>query len=69
MSDTKILQALLDGQVAIREDIKKLETNLTQRIDKLGMQLANVEDDSPTRDELDGLDKRVVILENRFLPT
>lgn len=46
-SDTKMLQSILDGQVSIRKDIKevkeeakKTEERLTERIDKLGMQLA-----------------------------
>jgi len=53
--DTKILQSILDGQTLIRTDIKevkeeakKTEERLTGRIDKLGMQLANLEDDAPT---------------------
>ena len=44
MSDTKILQSILDGQVLIRKDIKevkveakKTEGRLTERIDKLGL--------------------------------
>lgn len=72
MSDTKILQSILDGQVSIRKDIKevkvelkKTETRLTTRIDKLGLQIANLEDDSPTIEEFDKLDKRVSKLEHQ----
>jgi len=47
-------------------DIKvdKFEENLTKRIDKLGSQLAYLEDDTPTRKEFDRLDKRVKRVEN-----
>lgn len=58
MSDTLMLQAILDGQSAIKEELKgeikkvakqvellegkvtKLDENLTERIDKIGLQLA-----------------------------
>lgn len=42
-------------------DVKldKVEKNLTERIDKLGKQLAYLEDDTPTREEFDNLEKRV----------
>lgn len=70
MSDTKILQSILDGQSSIRKDIKevkeelkKTETKLTKRIDTLGLQIANLEDDAPTVDEFDKLEKRVSKLE------
>ena len=48
---------------SLSEKIKSVETNLTGRIDKLGLQIARLEDDSPTREELDDLDKRVSKLE------
>jgi len=70
--DTKILQAILDGQTLIRKDIKevkeeakKTEGRLTGRIDKLGLQIANLEDDAPTVGEFDNLDKRVKRLEKQ----
>ncbi len=72
MSDTKILQSILDGQALIRADIKEVKeevkstkTSLTERMDKLGLQLASLEDDSPTIDEFDNLDRRVKRLENQ----
>ncbi|MFH1971415.1 MAG: hypothetical protein ABIJ05_03475 [Patescibacteria group bacterium] len=44
MSDTKILQSILDGQTSIRKDIKevkeelkKTEIRLTKRINTLGL--------------------------------
>ncbi len=66
MSDTKVLQAILDGQTQIREDLKKIEKNLGDRIDKVGLQVANLEDDCPTNDEFTSLEKRVKKLETNF---
>ncbi len=43
----------LDGK------IDSVEKNLTQRLDKIGKQLAYLEDDTPTREEYDDLEKRV----------
>ena len=69
--DTKILQMLIDGQNSIKNDLKRVEKNLGDkidangnRIDKLGMQLANLEDDAPTIEEFDSLEKRVTKLEH-----
>lgn len=50
MSDTKMLQSLLDGQNSIKENIKEVKKEVKKnggRIDKLGMQLAELSDDSP----------------------
>lgn len=38
---------------------------VNNRIDKLGKSLAYLEDDAPTRDEFDGLEKRVVKVEHK----
>lgn len=50
----------------LREDVKrldvrvdKLDVKLTKRIDKIGLQMAELEDDAPTREEFDGLEERV----------
>lgn len=43
----------LDGK------IDQVEKRLTERIDKLGKQLAYLEDDTPTREEFDKLETRV----------
>lgn len=77
MTDNKMLQAILDGQSAIKEEFKveigklgdriekledkldKVDKNLTRRIDMIGLQLAQLEDDAPTTEELDKLEKRV----------
>ncbi len=79
MSDTKMLQAILDGQTGLKKDIagvrkdikevkeevKKTEVRLTVRIDKLGLQIARLEDDAPTNEEFNALEKRVTKLENQ----
>jgi len=62
MGDKKILQAILDGQTSIKKDIKEVRDEVKNnggRIDKLGTQLAELENDSPTIKEFDGLKKRV----------
>ena len=70
MADNKILQALLDGQVQIRDDLKRVEKKVEEngtRIDKLGMQIASLEDDASTVGEFDRLEKRVGKLEKPFV--
>lgn len=73
--DTKILQSILDSQVSIKQEMKKgfagvnqkmdkMEIKLTKRIDKIGLQVARLEDDAPTIEEFDNLEKRVVKLEH-----
>lgn len=60
------LKLILDGQEIIREDIKELGVkveNNGKRIDKLGLQIANLEDDAPTIEEFDALAKRVKKIE------
>ena len=72
MSDTKVLQAILDWQNQILKDIKETRENLSSKIDvnnerinKLGLQIANLEDDVPTIAEFDTLEKRVSNLEDQ----
>jgi len=45
---------------SVGERFDSLEDNLTARINKLGKQLAYLEDDAPTREEFNTLEKRVV---------
>ena len=78
MNDTqKMLQAIINGQSAIKQELSgkidkldlkvdkldekldEVEENLTSRIDKLGKQLAYLEDDTPTREEYDELEEKV----------
>lgn len=68
MESTKMLQAILRRVALIDEkiDINIAETKKNGvRIDKLGKQLAYVEDDSPTVEEFDELEKRVARLEQQ----
>ena len=76
MSDSNILQAILDGQVSIREDIKRVEKKVDsefgevkKRLDNIGLSVANLEDDTPTIEEFDNLDKRVKKLEKQIVST
>ena len=71
-----MLQSILDGQVQIRKDVKRVEEKVdsvdkkvdraNERIDKLGLQLARLEDDAPTRDEHDKLERRVTKIETKI---
>ncbi len=74
---TKMLQAILDGQRAIKEELKgeiqknrqaiqETKETLTERIDRLGLQLAQLSDDVPTVEEFDELKEQVAILRNQF---
>lgn len=76
----KMLQAIINGQSAIQQEllskvdkvdqkvdrlgervagldgkIDGVEKNLTQRLDKIGRQLAYLEEDTPTRDDFDDI--------------
>ena len=71
-NSTKILQKVLDGQTAIRKDIKTLKnemnegfTKVNERVDKLGKSLAYLEDDAPTRDEFGKLEVRIKKVEQK----
>ena len=47
----------------VDKKIDGVESRLTKRIDKLGLQIAHLEDDAPTIGEFDKLEKRVSKLE------
>lgn len=91
MDDTqKMLQAIINGQSTLKQElsskidkvdqkvdrlgervegldgkIDRVEKRLTQRLDKIGRQLAYLEDDAPTREEYDNLEKRVDKIEQK----
>lgn len=72
MSDTKLLQTILDNLnlvdkkvEEVKDEIVETRKSLTLRIDKLGLQIANLEDDAPTVEEFDSLEKRVSKLESQ----
>ncbi len=74
MPDSKILQAILDGQTSIRENIKRVGRKVDDgfeevkgRLNKIGLSLANLENDTPTIEEFDNLEKRVNKLEKHRL--
>lgn len=58
----------LDKKVdSLDKKIDGVETRLTKRIDNMGRHLAYLDDDSPTREEYEGLEKRVRKLEQKNL--
>ncbi len=70
MSDTKILQSIIDGQVLIRKEIKDVKKKMVsgfkavnKRMDMIGKSVAYLEDDAPTNEEFDELEERVIVLE------
>lgn len=59
----------LDGKVSkLDKKIDKVEKRLTKRLDKIGLQLAYLEDDTPTREEYDDLEQRVDKIEQKIIP-
>jgi len=59
---TKIdeVNSSLSGKiVSLDKKIDIVDKKLTSRLYKLGKQLAYLEDDTPTREEFDGLDTRI----------
>jgi len=68
MSDTKLLQAILDKVETVDKKINEVKSGVTrngERLDKLGLELAKLQDDAPTIEEFDNLEKRVENLENQ----
>jgi len=68
--DTKMLQIILDRVNEVRDRQDGLEKKMDEgfdkvhnRLDMIGSSVAYLEDDTPTREEHDKLDKRVVRLE------
>lgn len=54
---------------SLRGETRRSEKNLTSRIDKIGKQQAYLEDDAPTREEFDKLEKRVDKIESKAAST
>lgn len=52
----------------LKTEIKEAKIALTKRMDKIGLQLAYLEDDTPTREEHNELTKKVDRLEQKVLP-
>ena len=59
----RALEEMLMGEIGkVRSDVKRVEVKVDKngkRIDKVGLQIAYLEDDAPTREEFDDLEKRV----------
>ena len=51
----------------LQSEMKQEFKKLTERVDKIGLQVAHLEDDAPTVDEFDDLVKRVKKLESQIL--
>jgi len=73
MSDTKILQAILDNQISMKEDINGLEKKMdagfekvNNRLDSIGESVSYLEDDAPTRENILIWKKRVKIIEKKL---
>lgn len=58
----KKLSGKIDG---LDGKMNQMEKRLTARIDKLGLQIAKLEDDSPTVEEFDRLERRVTKVEQK----
>ncbi len=61
----KLRKETQKGFEDVNDKIDKVNKNLTQRIDNIGLQVANLEDDAPTVEEFDKLEKRVSKLEQK----
>jgi len=63
----KLRKETQKGFEGVNDKIDKVNKNLTQRIDKIGLQVANLEDDAPTVEEFNKLEKRVSKLEQKAI--
>ena len=75
MSDTKMLQTILDKVSSVDKRVSTLDKKVdegfervNERLDKIGLAAAHLEDDTPTIEEFDNLEKRVGRLEKRQIP-
>lgn len=60
-----VTQQLTEAKKELGDKIDNVNKNLTGRVDAIGKQLAYLEDDAPTRDEFDHLEKRVDKIEHK----
>jgi polyhydroxyalkanoate synthesis regulator phasin len=58
----KKLSSEIDG---LGKETKEGFEKLTKRVDKIGLQVARLEDNAPTVEEFDELERRVTKLENQ----
>lgn len=73
MTDNRVLQAVLDKVTSLEQKVNEgfkevfaRFDKMDKRIDNLGMQLANLEDDAPTNEAFDEVVERVEKLEHKF---
>ena len=71
-TNNRLLQAILDKVAALEKkidggfkEVKKAVVENGKRIDRLGFQLAELDDDAPTKDEFNELTQRVEKVESR----
>ena len=67
MTDTKMLQAIASSIALLRQEMKNGFKDVNERVDRLGGDIAYLEDDAPTREEHDELEKRVTKLEHKII--
>jgi len=60
----KVDKKLSDKIDSLDQKVDRVEKNLTKRIDNIGKQLAYLEDDTPTREEFDNLEKKITPISN-----
>ena len=72
MSNTKMLQSIIDKVSTVDKKVEKGFKNVDKRfnkvdkrIDKLGLQIAELSDDAPTVGEFDNLENRLQKLEKQ----
>lgn len=64
------LDQKLTGRINdVEKNVTKRIDGVENRLDKIGRQLAYLEDDTPTREEFDNLEKRVGKLEQTTTPS
>jgi hypothetical protein len=64
----KLRKGMNAGFEEQKKESRRVETNLTKRIDRVGKSLAYLEDDTPTIDEFGRLEERVKQLEQTAAP-
>jgi ABC-type hemin transport system substrate-binding protein len=64
----KKLEVLDIKITTVDKKVDRVEENLTKRIDKIGLQLAYLEDDTPIRENHEKLEKRIIKLEQKTFP-
>jgi len=67
-TNTQMLQILIDGQVTIKKELQEVRLDIKkngERITNLGIYLAELDDDAPTREEFGDHEERLSKLEKQ----